>query len=257
MTTRTVAVAPAAGWCGTTRFLPGLLAFTGATGSTAEHAHAAVQILVVSSGEVELRDAHGARRRVQSAIIPTRARHSLRSDPGTIATMIYLDPAGSTARHLTTRLDDRGRDHVHSWVDTASTGLLSSALAEHRTGVPVGLGDGRPEPVAPPHAALRAAVDLVPQLLPNPVRLTDVAGAVGLSASRLGHLFSAELGLPFPAHLRWVRLRRAAELAQRGAGLTQSAHGAGFSDGSHLTRACREMFGMAPSHLLAAIRRHR
>ncbi|MBT2511369.1 helix-turn-helix transcriptional regulator [Streptomyces sp. ISL-98] len=103
------------------------------------------------------------------------------------------------------------------------------------------------------HPALQHALQALPQLLHGPVRLTDLADAAGISASRLGHLFAAELALPFPAYLRWARLRRAIELAAGGAGLTRAAHAAGFADSSHLTRVTREMFGLAPSHLLAAL----
>ncbi|MFD1931247.1 helix-turn-helix transcriptional regulator [Nonomuraea mangrovi] len=244
----------APGWQGTTTLRPGRLTFTGAAGSTGAHAHAAVQILLVHSAQVELSDARGSRCPVQAAIIPTRARHALHAHPGATATMIYLDPAGAAARHLTTQLDGGDHDRVEGWVAAARSALPSTALTEQGSGTLAALLDGWAVPAPARHPVLQAAADLVPQLLVGPVRLTALADAVGLSASRLGHLFTAELGLPFPAYLRWARLRRAAELAQRGASLTQAAHCAGFADSSHLTRTCREMFGLAPSRLLHAIR---
>ncbi|MBF6183227.1 helix-turn-helix domain-containing protein [Nocardia otitidiscaviarum] len=105
----------------------------------------------------------------------------------------------------------------------------------------------------PEHPALRRALVLVPGMLDGPVRLTELAGAVGISASRLGHLFAAEVGMGFPPYLRWARLRHAMEHARRGGTLTAAAHAAGFADSAHLTRVCHEMFGLTPSELVRRV----
>jgi len=241
------ATVPVAGWRGTTSLEAGRLVFTGAVAGTDTHAHAAVQILLVTSGRVELTDAHGTRQPVRAAIIPSRARHAVRGGPDATATMIYLDPAHATAHHLTTALNRGGHDRVEEWA-AAADALLPPPAA------PATLLDRWSAPPTARHPVLQAAAALLPDLLEGPVRLTDLAAAVGLSASRLGHLLAAELALPFPAYLRWARLRKAVELARDGATLTEAAHGAGFADSSHLTRVCREMFGLAPSHLLPVIR---
>ncbi|MEU4508194.1 AraC family transcriptional regulator [Nonomuraea wenchangensis] len=244
---------PVAGWQGTTVLRPGRLAFTGEVGTTEPHAHAALQVLVVTAGTVELTDAHGTRLRVRAAIIPPRARHAVRGGPGARAGMLYLDPAGGAGRHLLTASPWPRRDRVGDWVDAAH------ALVPERTGDepsdPAALVRAWAAPVqGPRHPALRKALGLLPELLAGPVRLTDLAGAVHLSASRLGHLFTTELALPYPVYVRWARLRRAIELARDGATLTEAAHGAGFADGSHLTRVCHEMFGLAPSRLIHLVR---
>lgn len=241
---------PATLWRGTTTLQPGRLVFAGAVAGTDVHAHAAIQILVVTTGQVELADTHGTRAAVHAAIIPTRARHAVQASPDATATMIYVDPASTADNHLVTELTGGGRDRVQGWAAAAHT-ILPPAADLPGALTALLRGYGTPHPVR--HPVLRAALELLPNLLASPVRLADLAAAVGLSASRLGHLFAAELALPFPAYLRWARLRRALELAREGASLTQAAHGAGFADSSHLTRVCREMFGLAPSHLLHAI----
>lgn len=242
-------------WRGTTTVQPGRLVFTGRAGSTGAHAHAAVQILLVTGGRVELSDAHGTRRPASAAIIPTRARHALHAEAAATATMIYLDPAGAAATALAARLVEDGRDRVEAWIAAADTVLppIATAVTPTERLDAWATATTTTAPAAVRHPVLQAAVELMPQLLAGPVRLTQLAAGVGLSASRLGHLFTAELGLPFPAYLRWARLRRAVELAGQGASLTQAAHGAGFADSSHLTRVSREMFGLAPSQLLHAI----
>ncbi|MER7001191.1 AraC family transcriptional regulator [Streptomyces sp. NPDC000410] len=249
---------PAGGWRGTTLVRPGWLAFTGAAGSTGAHAHAAVQVLIVTDGVVELTDPHQVRRPVRAAIIPTRVRHALHAGPGARAALLYLDPAGGAGRRLTARPTGPHHDRVEQWEAAARALLPPAALrAVGPPGVPgpdaAALVRGWSTPAHGRHPALEHALRALPQLLHGPVRLTDLAGAAGISTSRLGHLFASELALPFPAYLRWARLRRAIELAAGGASLTRAAHGAGFADSSHLTRVTREMFGLAPSHLLAAL----
>ncbi|WP_433345078.1 helix-turn-helix domain-containing protein [Microtetraspora malaysiensis] len=242
-------------WRGTTLLQPGWLAFIGAVGAADPHAHAAVQVLIVTDGVVELTDPHQVRRPVRAAIIPTRVRHALHADPSVRATMLYLDPASGAGRCLTARLTGPHHDRIEQW-EAAARALLPPAglgAAGDAARDPATLVRGWSTPARGRHPALQHALRTLPQLLHGPVRLADLAGAAGISVSRLGHLFTAELALPFPPYLRWARLRRAMELAAGGASLTQAAHGAGFADSSHLTRVTREMFGLAPSRLLAAL----
>jgi AraC-like DNA-binding protein len=72
---------------------------------------------------------------------------------------------------------------------------------------------------------------------------------VGLSASRLTHLFTSQVGIPLRRYVLWSRLRIAISRVQAGDDLTDAAHGAGFADSAHLTRTTRDMFGLPPSVL--------
>ncbi|MFE7802867.1 helix-turn-helix domain-containing protein [Nocardia sp. NPDC057440] len=105
------------------------------------------------------------------------------------------------------------------------------------------------DPGGPPrHPAVSDVLRLLPNRLSGgPIRLAELARAVHLSESRLAHVFSSEIGLPFRPYLRWLRLQRAVELIAAGHSLTAVAHGAGFADSAHLTRVCRSMFGAPPS----------
>jgi len=104
---------------------------------------------------------------------------------------------------------------------------------------------------ARPDRRIRAAVDA---LLRSPNDIThacDLAQAAGLSTSRFQHLFKLETGVPFRRFRSWARLRAALAAAHGGIALTDAAHAAGFSSSAHLSSAFKEMFGMAPSQLLA------
>lgn len=80
--------------------------------------------------------------------------------------------------------------------------------------------------------------------------LDDIAEHVGLSASRLRHLFREQLGLPVRQYLLWLRLRHAMQLWAQGNSLADIAHGAGFYDQAHFTRTLRRMTDYAPSVLM-------
>lgn len=82
--------------------------------------------------------------------------------------------------------------------------------------------------------------------------LGEIAAELGLSESRLTHLFKQETGVSFRRYLLWLRLGDAMARALSGAPLTEAAHASGFSDSAHLSRTCREMFGINPQ----AVARH-
>lgn len=246
--------APAASWAGVATAAPGLLAFTGGIGSAAPHAHAAVQVLLVFGGQVTLADRRGHRRQVSAAIIPAGLRHELHATPGAHGLLAYLDPAGRAGRAAGHRVTTSGdAAEVETWQAAARPrpGTPEAALSPV-SAVLCSVASDRERDRLP--AALARALEAIPQLISGPLLLEELAARVGLSASRLGHLFAEHLHLPYPAWRRWARLLHAMETVRGGATLTEAAHSAGFADSSHLTRACREMFGSAPSHLMQAIR---
>jgi AraC-like DNA-binding protein len=78
-----------------------------------------------------------------------------------------------------------------------------------------------------------------------------LAARAGLSVSRFQHLFKATTGVTVRRFRLWARMRRAIAMAIAGATITHAALEAGFSSPAHFSAAFREMFGMAPTQLLA------
>ena len=78
----------------------------------------------------------------------------------------------------------------------------------------------------------------------------EFAEDVGLSGSRLMHLFQAELGVPFRRLRNWERMRVVARARADGSNLTTACLAAGFADSSHFTRSFRQSFGLPPSAVL-------
>ncbi len=72
---------------------------------------------------------------------------------------------------------------------------------------------------------------------------------VGLSKSRLAHLFVEQIGITLSRYVLWVRMKTAVRYILSGASLTESAHQAGFSDLAHLSRSFKNTFGLTMSDL--------
>lgn len=149
-------------------------------------------------------------------------------------TPVSIEPLGDLPARILSELESPSRS------DPALIALgreLLAALA------PTGERDERPE------ARVRKMAAWAAERLDAPVSLVDAAAHVGLSGGRARHLFVAETGLPFRTYLLWLRLMRAVQLFSSGASLTHAAHGAGFSDSSHLSRTFQRMFGIAADSL--------
>lgn len=85
--------------------------------------------------------------------------------------------------------------------------------------------------------------------LPMTHTIKELAENVGLSADRLTHLFSEQLGLSIKSYILWAKMRRAVQLFPAGMSLTDVAHSVGFADSAHLTRTFKSYFGLTPSFL--------
>ena len=235
-------------WQGSALLRPGVLAFTGTIGVTDPHAHHAVQITTASTA-MTIVDGNGACHRGTKVIVPANATH--RIDTGAArGALVFLDPestAGRAAHH---------RSIHHGW----TSGPVLSHTRERLLGAVVTdlisqLTPLHAEPIPQRHPAVLAALEVLANPSgPGAVRGTDVAAQVGISASRLTHLFTEEVGIPLRRYVLWRRLHIAITRVQAGDDLTGAAHAAGFADSAHLSRTCRDTFGLPPSLLSRHIR---
>lgn len=97
------------------------------------------------------------------------------------------------------------------------------------------------------HPAICRAVRHIGELMPKRISAKDLAAEVGLSESRLLHLFKDELGTPLRAYLMWHRYHDAMVVVLTGKSVTEAAHLAGFADGGHLTRVSTQLTGFNPT----------
>lgn len=106
------------------------------------------------------------------------------------------------------------------------------------------------EPRRPLDARIVKVLAIIKEDFLSPPPAGKLAAAVGLSAGRLIHLFTREMGLPIRRYILWLRLRDVLISAVAGSTLTEAAHHAGFSDSAHLSRTFRGMFGFPPSAIV-------
>jgi AraC-like DNA-binding protein len=98
---------------------------------------------------------------------------------------------------------------------------------------------------------LQTAIDFIHQHINKTIHLNDIATHVGLSESRLRHLFSEQIGISITSYILWTRMKVALrEMLKPGVTLSEAAYRANFSDHSYLTRTFKRMFGVSPSLLL-------
>lgn len=88
--------------------------------------------------------------------------------------------------------------------------------------------------------------------LPERLELNSLAQSVGLSSSRLTHLFRQETGVPLRRFLLHLKINRALAFWEPGISVSRLATEAGFYDQPHLVRTARDMFDALPSAYVAA-----
>jgi transcriptional regulator GlxA family with amidase domain len=104
------------------------------------------------------------------------------------------------------------------------------------------------------HPQLRQAIEVVSSRVPDPLDVASVADLVALSPDYLGRLCKQQTGVSLQAAIRWQRLLTAVGHLIDGRSVTDAAHLAGFADGAHANRVCREMTGLTPRNFARAVR---
>lgn len=246
-------------WDGCIFLERGWLLYDGPVNATTAHAHHAVQIILKSQPPIALL-ANAEEVLVEVAAIPMDAPHAFGGAAPRVV-VLYIAPETRAGRHLVAAL--ARRQSIASWIEIAAPlrGVVGGPVDSwdearriHETVlkrlVPL---EQRARPWPP---AIQRMVAMLPARLDGALRFSEIAHELQLSESRLAHMISDHLGVPFRAYVLWLRLQRAAGEMAAGRTLTEAAHHAGFSDGAHLSRVFRRMFGIAPSELAGFARWH-
>jgi AraC-like DNA-binding protein len=244
---------------------PGRLMVAGVFSDLAIHHHPAVQVTVGGRGCLTVtRDGviHDVCRLV---VVGSGARHAVRSDPESAGLTVYFGlqtPQGIALNTLTRARGQQGG----IWVVDDGTELAEATAASLAATGPHDTADfivdelcrigGRySEGASSVHPQLRQAIGAVASRLPGHVDVASAAGAVALSPDYLGRLCKQQTGISFSATIRWERLLSAVSHLIDSRSVTDAAHLAGFADGSHLNKVCREMTGAAPQVFAKALRK--
>ncbi|MFV8164903.1 helix-turn-helix transcriptional regulator [Mycobacterium sp. 134] len=240
---------------------PGMMAVMGSFGDIELHHHPAVQLAVGIDGALALVAGDGTEQRCSIAAVAGGTRHAMRPDGARAALSIYLGPETDSATTLNATIQAHAR-HPGLWAVDGAEPLATAVAAAARAGDLSGAADmvvdallGRDDVPAGAavHPQVRQAIELVTARIPSRADLGSVAGEVAMSADYLGRLFRKQTGTSFAATARWTRLLAALEHLSAGTSITDAAHMAGFADGAHATRVCRELTGIAPSDVARAL----
>ncbi|CRZ14842.1 AraC family transcriptional regulator [Mycolicibacterium neworleansense] len=232
----------------------------GSFGDIEVHHHPAVQLAVGIDGPLAVVAGDGAEERCCIAAVASGTRHAMRPDGASAALSIYLSPETDTATTLNAAIQTHGGS-PGLWAINGAEPLTSAVAAAVRAedlsgaaGMVVDALLARAGVTAGAvHPQVRQAIELVTARIPSRTDLGSVAGEVAVSADYLGRLFRKQTGTSFAATARWTRLLAALEHLSAGTSITDAAHRAGFADGAHATRVCRELTGIAPSDVVRAL----
>jgi AraC-like DNA-binding protein len=237
---------------------PAQVMVAGAFGDLEIHHHPAVQVGVGLTGPLTVRTDGAASRSGHVVVIASGASHAVWSEPTDVTLALYLAPhawpgaalhavsLGESGDGIWMPEDGRALARAVAEAYDADPELAAAALVDHLC------GDPREQPGL--HPQLRQAMDLIYTGTTESVDLASIAHEVAVSPDYLGRLCRQQTGVSFSAATRWVRLLSALKHLAGGEQVTDAAHLAGFADGSHANRVCREMTGAAPSEIARALR---
>ena len=95
---------------------------------------------------------------------------------------------------------------------------------------------------------VRATIDTMEQRFGQPLAIRELAAAVGVSPSRLAHLFVRDTGVSPTRFLRSLRMQRAAALLERtNLAVKDVMQEVGCADPSHFSRDFRSHHGVPPT----------
>lgn len=206
--------------------------FVGSGGCTPMHRHLAYKIVIGLDRAIEVVNEDGSRRSGRVLPVLPGSLHQVLAAHTRVG-LYYADagafpnssmPASRAIRALVTlcrRLDSGDEAAIRSLKSVPT--LDGSCFADSRVTTIVG------EMRRPDHKPLDA-----------------IASKVGLSHSRVSHLFTSTVGGAPARYRRWRRLWIAAERLAQGDRIVDAALEAGFSDSAHLTRTFVEMLGITP-----------
>lgn len=225
------------------------------TGGNGLHLHHAIQISLPLEGTVRFRRSQSTEWVDYSGAVITPDLPHAFDAPGRVVANILFEPECAAGRALLGRYGDKGiasltASDVARLVAPLAAAYASEASDEElidlaKAAIAELSGTTRQAGVTDPRVV--KAIEHIRAHIDEPISLTSLAAAVGLSPGRLRHLFVSETGVSCKAYVLWERLNVALSLGFGGASWTAAAHAANFADSAHLSRTCRRMFGMSPT----------
>lgn len=236
-------------WKGRIFLDAGAILYVGPGSRADGHAHHAVQFVWSQNGTIQV-ELDNQRLQRTATLIPANTEHSLDAVGSTIA-LLLVEPHGSRGVALDKIAHrDIGRERAADIAKLAFPTPETSSTQVHawcdEVLAALGLVATRP----PISSISRRAIEYIERTIDTVPRVADAAAAIGVSSTRVTHVFTQEIGIPFRRFVLWTRIKHAVAAFQAGRDLSASAIAAGFSDAAHFSRTFRSMFGLSPSLVL-------
>jgi AraC-like DNA-binding protein len=235
---------------------PPMLAVRGPGMCRALHKHHAMHFVLAVDSELRVRTTNRGRWTTAAGVLTAPdVPHAIDACGGD-QVVIFFDPESDVGAALRPALS--GPVRLTSSAERAALvrgvedpRLFASADAHewaHRVTETLGLPLRELRPVL--HPAVRELLERLRRSgVEDDTSLEGLAGAVGLSSSRLMHVFTESIGIPLRPYLAWLRVQRSACAILAGASVTEAAHIAGFADSPHMSRTFKRRLGFPPSAL--------
>jgi AraC-like DNA-binding protein len=200
--------------------------------------------------------ADGAWRSYRVAVVPPGLRHAL-DVAGGVHGKLFMDVESPSAPAFRRRYPYR-KGQVASFRDPEIVALFHwvfeadprQAAVEARLDRFLPAEDGAP--IDPRIAQVLALIRNEPD---RNYSQSELGEALGLSPSRVLHLFSQQIGVPYRRYRLWKRLWLATERLHASDNMTVAALDSGFADASHYSHAFRDTFGVNPAPVFRKIER--
>lgn len=212
------------------------------------HRHISASLLVGLDQAFQLQ-VGGHWRRTRAAIVSPDVIQAL--DPGPTSMWIaQMDPDSRHWRSLRHLIGDSGSVDLNlERLDVpASQERDCGAVERCLEGLLTNVG----RPAEPLDERVSQICGILRKELPEKLDVSLLAGYVGLSSSRLSHLFRQQTGVPLRRFLLHLKMNRALAFWEPGISVSRLATEAGFYDQPHLVRTARDMFDALPSEYVTA-----
>ncbi len=234
---------------------PPALATRGPGSRSALHSHHSLHFVLSIDGELRVRTSPLGRWATAAGVLTAAdVPHAIDSH-GTEVLLVFLDPESEAGAMFRPLLQQPVRavsaqERAALVRDVVPRTILSSGAEEWVRNAAGVLGVPLAASQRPIHPRVRKLLrTLHSSGIDEATSLGALAASVGLSPSRLMHVFTESIGIPLRPYLSWLRVQRAAIAIVNGSPLGEAAHTAGFSDAAHMSRTFKRMLGVAPSVL--------
>ena len=187
--------------------------FVGEGGETPLHAHHAFKLVIPLDGDVRVLSAARGILSGRIRVVRPSERHAVLARDCRVA-LVFVEPHSDLGRCL----EWQEQRTEGAWAGTNAESLIEPL----RSATPGTLPSANAllhelsqrTPQEPLDFRVRRAIKQLDMVLSAPTRIPELAASLGLSASRLSHLFAQGLGISLVRYRRWRHLRHAmSELA--------------------------------------------